>query len=58
MNGKSIQIKLIHILKKQTTTDMDDNSIMTFRVHKGKALANVPATYLIFIFENNYKMPE
>ncbi len=30
-----------------------ENSIMTFGIHKGKKIANVPADYLVWIFENN-----
>lgn len=26
---------------------------MTFGIHKGKKIANVPADYLVWIFENN-----
>lgn len=32
---------------------MTDKSIMTFGVHKGKTLANVPANYLLWLYENN-----
>jgi hypothetical protein len=31
---------------------LTDKSLMPFGEHKGKALANVPARYLIYIFEN------
>lgn len=37
---------------------MTDNSIMPFGIHKGKKMANVPASYLIFIFENNKCTPD
>lgn len=30
---------------------MDDNSIMPFGAHKGKNLANVPASYLLWLKE-------
>ena len=30
----------------------DDSFVLNFGKHKGKALANVPASYLIYIFEN------
>lgn len=30
---------------------MNDNSIMPFGVHKGKALANVPAKYLLWLYK-------
>lgn len=32
---------------------MDDNSVMPYGIHKGKKLANVPAQYLIWLYENN-----
>lgn len=31
---------------------MNDESIMPFGSHKGKKLANVPAEYLLYIYEN------
>lgn len=31
---------------------MDDNSLMTFGKYKGVKIANVPASYLIYIYEN------
>lgn len=31
---------------------MDDNSIMPFGQHKGEKLANVPAGYLIWLYDN------
>ena len=31
---------------------MDDNTIITFGMHKGKKLANVPAGYLIWLYES------
>jgi hypothetical protein len=30
-----------------------DNDLMPFGKHKGKALVNIPAYYLIYIYENN-----
>lgn len=30
---------------------MTDTSIMPFGIHKGKALANVPAKYLLFLYK-------
>ena len=30
---------------------MKDTDIMPFGIHKGKAMANVPAEYLLFLFE-------
>lgn len=32
---------------------MTDNSIITFGIHKGAKLANVPASYLIFLYNQN-----
>ena len=32
---------------------MDDNSLMPFGEHEGKKLANVPAHYLIWLFDND-----
>lgn len=31
---------------------MDDNSLMPFGKHKGEKLANLPAGYLLFIYDN------
>lgn len=31
---------------------MDDSSLMPFGLYKGKKLANVPASYLLYIYEN------
>lgn len=31
----------------------NDHSIMSFGIHKGKALIKVPAKYLIWLYENN-----
>lgn len=34
---------------------LTDDSILEFgNLHKGKTLANVPASYLLFVYENNY----
>lgn len=30
-----------------------DESIMPYGVHKGKEMANVPASYLLWLYENN-----
>ena len=30
-----------------------DKSIMPFGMHKGKQMADVPAEYLLFLYENN-----
>ena len=32
---------------------LTDNSLMPFGKHKGTKMANVPASYLIWIYENN-----
>lgn len=37
---------------------MTDNSKMPFGKYKGEKMANVPASYLIWIFENNKCTPE
>ena len=31
---------------------MDDNSIMSFGKYKGEKMANIPAEYLIWLYEN------
>jgi len=37
---------------------LTDNSIMPFGKYKGQVLANIPASYLIWIFENNKCTPD
>jgi len=32
---------------------MKDDSIMPFGIHKGKKLANVPASYLLWLYDTN-----
>lgn len=32
---------------------MNDNSLMPFGEHKGKALANIPESYFIWLHKNN-----
>jgi uncharacterized protein (DUF3820 family) len=32
---------------------MTDNSLMPFGIHKGKELANVPAKYLLFLYNSD-----
>jgi uncharacterized protein (DUF3820 family) len=32
---------------------MDDNSIMPFGKYKGDTMANIPASYLLWLYENN-----
>ena len=32
---------------------MDDNSIMPWGIHEGKKMANVPSSYLLWLYENN-----
>ena len=32
---------------------LTDESIITFGIHKGKALEDVPASYLLFLYDNN-----
>jgi uncharacterized protein (DUF3820 family) len=41
-------------MERKNTSKVDDDWIMTFGKHKGEKLGNVPADYLIFIYENNY----
>lgn len=36
---------------------MDDSSLMPFGKYKGTKLANVPASYLLFVYEN-YQLHE
>lgn len=36
----------------QLPLPMTDQSLMPFGKHKGKALANVPAHYLLWLYEN------
>lgn len=31
---------------------MDDNTLMPFGVHKGVKMANVPADYLLYLYNN------
>lgn len=33
---------------------MDDNSIMPFGAHKGKKMANVPASYLVWAYTQTW----
>lgn len=35
-----------------------DETVMPFGVHKGKQLADVPASYLLWLHENNKCTPE
>lgn len=37
---------------------LNDNSIMPYGKHKGKAMANVPAQYLLYCYENNKCRPD
>lgn len=37
---------------------MTDNSVMPYGKYKGVKIANIPADYLIWIFENNKCTPE
>lgn len=36
---------------------MDDNSLMPYGKHKGEKLANVPAGYLIYMYDNKKLSP-
>lgn len=42
---------------KPIQEELTDESIITFGTHKGKKLANVPARYLIFLYEQG-KLPD
>jgi uncharacterized protein (DUF3820 family) len=44
----SIELLLDEIT--QTSKAMKDDSIIPFGIHKGKALANVPAKYLLWLY--------
>lgn len=37
---------------------MDDNSVLQFGKHKGKKLANVPGSYLLWLYENGNNIGE
>lgn len=37
---------------------LSDESLMPFGQYKGKEMANVPASYLIWIYDNNKCTPE
>lgn len=39
--------------KKTVMTKLKDDSIMTFGKYKGYTLENMPANYLIWLYENN-----
>ena len=38
---------------RKSTKKMDGKSIMTFGKHKGEKMANIPADYLLWLFDNN-----
>lgn len=40
-------------MSSKSTTPMTGNSPMPFGKHKGKALANVPDSYLLWLYEEN-----
>ena len=44
-------------LKGNNTEPVTDETVITFGIHTGKKIANVPARYLIFIYEQG-KCPE
>lgn len=33
-------------------SEITDNSLMSFGIHKGSKMANVPADYLLFLYDN------
>ena len=37
---------------------LTDNSTMWWGIHKGKKMANVPASYLLWCFDNNKCSPD
>ena len=37
---------------------MTDTDKITFGIHKGKAMANIPASYLMFLWESKKATPE
>lgn len=37
----------------RATDPVTDETLMTFGAHKGKKMANVPADYLIWLYEND-----
>ena len=41
----------------RTGESLNDNSVLAFGIHEGKKLANVPARYLRFLYENG-KCPD
>lgn len=45
--------KLLSLHKKQVIMKLTDNSPMPFGTHKGTKMANVPAKYLLWIYEQN-----
>lgn len=36
-----------------STPFLSDESLMPYGIHKGKKMANVPASYLIWLYDNN-----
>jgi uncharacterized protein (DUF3820 family) len=44
-------------MAKYTPPPLTDNSQMPFGKYKGEKMINVPASYLMFLFENNKTTP-
>lgn len=38
-------------------TNYTDNTVLNFGKYKGRTVGNVPATYLLYIYDNGYYMP-
>lgn len=43
----------LYILAKEIKMELDDNSPMPWGKYKGEKMANVPATYLMWLYDNN-----
>lgn len=43
----------LHILAKEINMKLNDESLMPFGKYKGEKMANVPASYLMWIYDNN-----
>lgn len=41
------------LLPNEAMEKYNDNTVINFGAHKGKKLANVPASYLLWLYENN-----
>lgn len=43
----------LYILAKEINMKLNDESLMPFGKYKGEKMANVPASYLMWIYDNN-----